>query len=250
MKIYHHKMIAAVFFTVTLLASCTPGERRFTEEAIKSATHTAQKIHPPPNLIKNGNTNSAAAESITALIKASGQKAERARELDKAAKMAGEDAVRNFIITAPSEKRTIDQKSLWEVAYDTVYKEIKKRVESVAEKELKEYAEKKANEIVADMISSQALNQNLDTSGNGTTSQQHQPNQSANTNAVIVGEPGSKNIRTGPGTNNGVMYSANPGDRVQILETGQDQGGYPWYKVNFPNSGVNGWIAAQLIKPD
>lgn len=249
MKIYHRKMTAAVFFTVTLLASCTPGEGRIFDNIGKKVTNIATDIHPP-NPIREGNTNSAAAESIKALIKASGQKAARARELDNAAKMAGENAVNTFISTARSENRTIDQKSLWEVAYDTVYEEIKRRVENVAEKELKEYAKEKANEIVVGMISSQVSNQNSDASGNRTTSQQPQPNQSATTNAVIVGDPGSKNIRNGPGTTYNVIYSANPGDRVQILETGQDQGGYSWYKVNFPNSGVNGWIAAQLIQPD
>jgi serine/threonine-protein kinase len=70
------------------------------------------------------------------------------------------------------------------------------------------------------------------------------------TNATLIGEPGSKNIRSGPGTSFEVRHIAYPGDRVQILESRQDAGGYLWYRVFFPNSGAEGWIAAQLVKPD
>lgn len=70
------------------------------------------------------------------------------------------------------------------------------------------------------------------------------------TDATIVGEPGSKNIRTGPGTQYGVQNVAYLGDRVRIIGSGRDRGGYLWYKVYFPRSGANGWIAAQLIKRD
>lgn len=79
---------------------------------------------------------------------------------------------------------------------------------------------------------------------------QQQPNPVAvnsGTNAVIVGEPGQKNIRSGPGTAYGVQHIAYPGDRVRILGSDYDRGGYLWYKVYFPNSGADGWIAAQLI---
>jgi serine/threonine protein kinase, bacterial len=68
-------------------------------------------------------------------------------------------------------------------------------------------------------------------------------------NATVVGEAGSKNIRSGPGTNTGVLHSVNPGDRVKVVGTGDDSGRNPWYKVIIAN-GADGWIAAQLIHRD
>ncbi len=73
---------------------------------------------------------------------------------------------------------------------------------------------------------------------------------SQETNATIGGEAGSKNIRSGPGTGFDSPHMADPGDRVQIVDTAQDQGGFTWYKVYFPKTGAEGWIAAQLVKPD
>ena len=71
------------------------------------------------------------------------------------------------------------------------------------------------------------------------------------TNATIVSnESGSKNIRSGPGTNFGVAHEAYPGDRIVIRDTAKDAGGYTWYKVYFPKSGAEGWIAAQLVNRD
>lgn len=70
------------------------------------------------------------------------------------------------------------------------------------------------------------------------------------TNAVIVGNKGETNIRKGPGTNFGVQHIAFPGDRVKILASEQDNGGYIWYKIYFPKSGASGWIAGQLLQPD
>lgn len=43
---------------------------------------------------------------------------------------------------------------------------------------------------------------------------------------------------------------AYPGDRVRIVGQRKDVGGYLWYEVLFPQSGVRGWIAAQLIQRD
>jgi hypothetical protein len=61
---------------------------------------------------------------------------------------------------------------------------------------------------------------------------------------------GKINLRTSPGTvNKAIGYGIN-GDRVQVLDSGQDGGGYYWYKVNFPKSGAVGWVAAQLITVD
>lgn len=74
---------------------------------------------------------------------------------------------------------------------------------------------------------------------------------SSRTNATIVSkESGSKNIRSGPGTNYSVSHTAYPGDRVLIRATTQDSGGYTWHKIYFPNSGAEGWIADQLLKID
>ncbi len=69
-------------------------------------------------------------------------------------------------------------------------------------------------------------------------------------NAVIIGDSSSKNIRRGPGSEFPVQHIAYPGDRVQITGSEQDSGGYVWYKVYFPKSGASGWIAGQLIRPD
>lgn len=80
--------------------------------------------------------------------------------------------------------------------------------------------------------------------------QKPQPSESDETNAVLVGDPGSKNIRSGPGTTFTTVHMAYPGDRVRVLDSTQDAGGYTWYKVYFPKSGADGWIAAQLIKID
>lgn len=76
------------------------------------------------------------------------------------------------------------------------------------------------------------------------------PTPQPSTNAIIVGSPESKNIRTGPGTNFATKHIAYPGDRVQIVGQGKDGGGYLWYEVYFPKSGARGWIAAQLIQVD
>ncbi len=76
------------------------------------------------------------------------------------------------------------------------------------------------------------------------------PAVSDSTNAVIVGSKGETNIRSGPGTNFGVQHIAYPGDRVKILASDQDSGGYIWYKIYFPKSGASGWIAGQLLQPD
>jgi len=71
------------------------------------------------------------------------------------------------------------------------------------------------------------------------------------TNATISSQTsGEKNIRSGPGTKYSVRHLAYPGDRVRVLESSQDAGGYIWYKVYFPKSGADGWIAGQLIRRD
>ena len=71
-----------------------------------------------------------------------------------------------------------------------------------------------------------------------------------NTNATIAGQAGSKNVRSGPGTSYDTAHTAYPGDRVVIRDTSTDTGGYTWYKVYFPKSGAEGWIASQLVSRD
>ena len=71
-----------------------------------------------------------------------------------------------------------------------------------------------------------------------------------NTNATITGQSGSKNVRSGPGTNYETAHTAYPGDRIVIRDTSTDPGGYTWYKVYFPKSGAEGWIASQLVSRD
>jgi uncharacterized protein YraI len=73
---------------------------------------------------------------------------------------------------------------------------------------------------------------------------------SSNTNASIGGNPGVKNLRSGPGTVYGSVRSLRTGERVKIVSSGSDRGGYIWYKVYHPASGTSGWVAAQLINRD
>jgi serine/threonine protein kinase, bacterial len=70
------------------------------------------------------------------------------------------------------------------------------------------------------------------------------------TNAVIIGDTSEKNIRSGPGTDYGVQHIAYSGDRVEILSTTTDKGGYTWHKIYFPKSRATGWIAGQLLQQD
>lgn len=67
---------------------------------------------------------------------------------------------------------------------------------------------------------------------------------------MILGSPGKKNIRSGPGTNYRQRHIAYPGDRVQIIGSSTDQGGYRWYNIYCPKSKAEGWIASQLLLLD
>lgn len=69
-------------------------------------------------------------------------------------------------------------------------------------------------------------------------------------NATIKGEPGSKNIRSGPGTEYDELHRAYPGDRIRVIGQSNDRGGYPWYKIYFPQSGAEGWIGGHLVEVD
>ncbi|WP_342597512.1 serine/threonine protein kinase [Cyanobacterium aponinum UTEX 3222] len=64
---------------------------------------------------------------------------------------------------------------------------------------------------------------------------------------TITGSTGSKNIRSGPGTGYPVVGEGYTGEPIEILDSGYDNGGYLWYKVYHPSSGVTGWMAGQLV---
>ncbi|MEM6352711.1 MAG: SH3 domain-containing protein [Cyanobacteria bacterium P01_D01_bin.14] len=76
------------------------------------------------------------------------------------------------------------------------------------------------------------------------------PSSDDGTNATIIGTAGSKNVRSGPGTDYSVAHIAYPGDRVYVRLTDRDSGGYVWHHVYFPISGAEGWMAGQLIRLD
>jgi len=83
------------------------------------------------------------------------------------------------------------------------------------------------------------------------------PNQSSlpeknntTTNATLKGEPGEKNIRSGPGTDSKSLHKAYPGDRIRVIGKDYDRGGYLWYNIYLPNSGAEGWIAGQFVEVD
>ena len=67
-------------------------------------------------------------------------------------------------------------------------------------------------------------------------------------NARIGGkQSGAKNLRSGPGTDYGIIAKINTGEDIEILDKSQDSGGYVWYQVRHQQSGTKGWIAAQLV---
>ncbi|MGY6530204.1 MAG: protein kinase domain-containing protein [Cyanobacterium sp.] len=73
------------------------------------------------------------------------------------------------------------------------------------------------------------------------------PTANVATNARIGGSMGVKNIRSGPGTAYGIVGTGVTGEGIDILDSGYDSGGYLWYRVYHPTSGVTGWMAAQLV---
>ncbi len=112
--------------------------------------------------------------------------------------------------------------------------EIKRQQEEARRKAAEEEARRKQQTIV---INQPAQNSNSN-------------NQASNTNGSIGGKPGYKNIRSGPGTNYGVVASAATGSRIAIINRNYDSGGYLWYQVYHPSSSSTGWIAAQLVNID
>ena len=69
-------------------------------------------------------------------------------------------------------------------------------------------------------------------------------------NATVTGDPGRKNIRSGPGTNYRVLGNVYPGDRIQVIGNGQEATGFTWYKVMAPSANTEGWMAHHLVTLD
>lgn len=67
--------------------------------------------------------------------------------------------------------------------------------------------------------------------------------------ATLLGSPGSRvNVRQTPSTNSPVRHYGLGGDRVNILASTNAPDGYLWYKVQFPQSGAQGWIRGDLVQ--
>jgi len=68
---------------------------------------------------------------------------------------------------------------------------------------------------------------------------------------TLRGSPGSRiNVRSQPSTSASSPSYGLSGDRVDILRETRGADGYPWYYVEFPRSGVRGWIRGDLVQPD
>ncbi|MEL7223481.1 MAG: SH3 domain-containing protein [Cyanobacteria bacterium J06576_12] len=71
------------------------------------------------------------------------------------------------------------------------------------------------------------------------------------TNASIVGDSDfQKNIRTEPGTDFGVVGELEVGERVRIITSIRNKDDFPWYKIYYPPTNLEGWIAGHLVKVD
>ncbi len=59
---------------------------------------------------------------------------------------------------------------------------------------------------------------------------------------VIVGDQGI-NIRNNPGTNNGVVTVANPGEQFTVIDGPQQSNGLNWWQLADQAKGITGWAA-------
>ncbi len=66
----------------------------------------------------------------------------------------------------------------------------------------------------------------------------------ASTAAEVSVDINAMNVRSGPGTNYGIVGSANAGERFEV--TGRNPAG-DWWQVNF--RGQTGWVFSQLVTP-
>ena len=78
-----------------------------------------------------------------------------------------------------------------------------------------------------------------------TTAETSEPQPEAPTqeqNILFVGDS-RLNLRTGPGTENAVLVTMNPGTELLLLSTG-DEG---WVQVEISDSGLQGWTAEEFL---
>jgi Bacterial SH3 domain len=218
------KLVIAAFLIAISITSCSAAD-----DGLRGISKFFKILPepPPPKPIPPVPVpaNSQAAQRIRELIQQAGAGARSAKEV-------GKKAALRVPLTG---NREIYEKNLREVAYETVLQEMQYYAGRFTREQLREMTEQLALEIVNEVASAQAL---------------PQPEQSTIINATIAGKPGSKNIRSGPGTTYDVIDTAYSGDRIVILGKNQDQGGYIWYKVQLQSSGNEGWIASHLVRRD
>ncbi|MBD2022538.1 SH3 domain-containing protein [Leptolyngbya sp. FACHB-36] len=66
--------------------------------------------------------------------------------------------------------------------------------------------------------------------------------------ATILAAPGTRvNVRQSPSTTSRIRHYGLGGDRVTILNQTNAPDGFPWYFVEFPNSGARGWLRGDLL---
>jgi uncharacterized protein YraI len=59
---------------------------------------------------------------------------------------------------------------------------------------------------------------------------------------------GTVNVRDFASTQAPRIYLANYGDRVVVRGSARGQDGYVWNRIQFPNTGVQGWVRSDLVK--
>ncbi|MDJ0581137.1 SH3 domain-containing protein [Crocosphaera sp.] len=69
-------------------------------------------------------------------------------------------------------------------------------------------------------------------------------------NATIRGQPGEKNIRSGPGLEYRVSATAHTGTPVRVIDSARNSDHFLWYKIEVPELGIQGWIASHLLTID
>ena len=72
------------------------------------------------------------------------------------------------------------------------------------------------------------------------------PPPNPSTTAIVSGNSGTKNLRSGPGTRYGIVTEIATGETVEVLGSSSDVGGYPWTRVRTAD-GTEAWIASHLL---
>jgi hypothetical protein len=71
----------------------------------------------------------------------------------------------------------------------------------------------------------------------------------SSTAVLVTKEPKAQvNVRTAANTQSDVIHAGSAGDSVQILMRQLGEGGFTWYKVQFPVAKVQGWVRGDFIK--